>query len=59
MTNMLNKYNTLVENGNFNQPSDLDKKIVVLQARVKQQEQLIKDNKLTLSKKLKDKLNDK
>ena len=50
MTNMLNKYKTVVKNGNFNRPSNLDKQTVALQARLKQQENLIKDNKLTLSK---------
>ena len=30
MTSMLNNYNTLVKNSNFNRPSNLDKKIVAL-----------------------------
>ena len=59
MTNMLNKYNTLVKSGKFNKPSEMDKKIVALQAKLKQQETIIKDSKLTLSKKLKEKLTNK
>ena len=56
MTNMLNKYNTLVESGRFNKPSEMDRKIVALQAKLKQQETIIKDSKLTLTKNLKAKL---
>ena len=59
MTNILNKYSTLVNNSNSNRPNNLDKKIVPLQAKLKQQQNIIKDNKLILSKNLKDKLHGK
>ena len=56
MTNMNNKYLTLVEDGTFNQLTETDKKIVALQSLVKKQEQQLKDGNLTLSKQLMGKL---
>lgn len=52
MSNMLNKYMTLVENGTFNTVNKTEKKIVALQAKIKKQEQVLKDGNLSLSKKL-------
>ena len=53
---MSNKYLTLVEDGTFNKPLEMDQKIVALSAMVKQQAQELKDKRLTLSKKLLDKI---
>jgi len=52
MNNMFNKYTTLVENGTFNTVSETQKKLVALQAKIKKQEQFLKDRNLSLSKKL-------
>ena len=56
MTNMNNKYLSLVEDGTFNQLTETDKKKVALQSLVKKQEQKLRDVNLILSKKLMGKL---
>ena len=56
MTNMNNKYLSLVEDGTFNQLTETDKKKVALQSLVKKQDQQLRNGNLTLSKQLMGKL---
>ena len=53
---MSNKYLTLVEEGSFKKPSEMEQKIVALSAKVNQQAQELKDKRLTLSKNLLEKI---
>ena len=50
MTNMNNKYLSLVKDGSFVQLTKSNKKIVALQSLIKNQEQQLNDGNLTLSK---------
>ena len=56
MENMNNKYLILLENNRFNKPSKMEAKIVALQTLVHKKERHIKDNILTLSRRLIEKL---